>query len=258
VYRLIKEYPRALADYDLALELDPQNAWAFAGRGETYRLLKDYEKALQDFERALALHPKDGWAHGHRGMTYVALKDYEKALPDFSRSIELTPMYAATYGRRGSAYLRLNLLKEAQADYSRCWELDAKDIRSAWRAEWCDMCLKQERNDTARIGRLEAIAEIAPQHHIAHLCRGVALWLAGSYELALAEVEMSIAIQPEMWDGYFWRAMAYACAGWEDESFVVLERAREAGLPGALLVPLEWLEEVKPGFRERYRVWKDG
>jgi tetratricopeptide (TPR) repeat protein len=257
VYRLIKEYQRALADYDQALALDAQNAQAYAGRGETYRLLKEYEKALRDFERALALYPMDGWAYGRRGMIYATLKEYEKALVNFDRAIELTPAYAATYGRRGSVYLRLNKLKEAQADYNRCWELDPKDIRAAWRAEWCGICLEKKNIALERRQRLETIAKIAAQQHIAHLCRGVALWLAGGYELSLAEVEMSIAIQPEMWDGYFWRAMAYAGAGWEREAFEVLEQAREAGLPGALLAPLEWLEEIKPGFRVRYAAWKE-
>ncbi len=256
-YRLIREYQQALADYDHALALDEQNAQAYAGRGETYRLLKEYEKALQDFERALAINAKDGWSYGHRGMTYVALKDYEKALPDFNRSIELTPAYAVSYAQRGSVYLRSGMLKEAQVDYARCWELDAKDIRAAWRAEWCGMCLEKEGNVPERIRRLEAIAKVAPQHHIAHLCQGVAFWLAGRYERGLAEMEMSIAIQPEMWDGYFWRAMAYACSAWEKEAFEVLEKARKAGLPEALLVPLEWLEEIKPGFHERYRAWKE-
>jgi hypothetical protein len=119
------------------------------------------------------------------------------------------------------------------------------------------MCLEKGGNVAERIRRLEEIAKVAPQHHIAHLCQGVAFWLGGRYERGLAEVEMSIAIQPELWDGYFWRAMAYACSAWEKEAFGVLEQARKAGLPEALLVPLEWLEEIKPGFQERYRAWKE-
>ncbi len=114
------------------------------------------------------------------------------------------------------------------------------------------MC--QERNDAERTGRLESIVAVDPQHYVAHLCRGVALWLNEAFELALAEVEQAIALQPESWDAYFWRSMAYVSLGWDSEAQAVLDKALALGLPPVLLAPLRWLEQARPDFYQQYAV----
>ena len=49
----------ALADLNRAIELDPGDAQAIAGRGETYRCLERYDEAQADFSRAIELDPDD-------------------------------------------------------------------------------------------------------------------------------------------------------------------------------------------------------
>ena len=49
----------ALADFDHAIELDANNSWAIASRGETYRMLGRYEEALADFNCGVKLDPED-------------------------------------------------------------------------------------------------------------------------------------------------------------------------------------------------------
>ena len=50
-------YDEALADFTRAIELDPEDAWTIASRGETYRLMGRYDEALADFTRAIELDP---------------------------------------------------------------------------------------------------------------------------------------------------------------------------------------------------------
>ena len=38
----MRQYPEALADFNRAIELDPYNAWAIGGRGQTYQLMRWY------------------------------------------------------------------------------------------------------------------------------------------------------------------------------------------------------------------------
>lgn len=55
----MKRYDEILADYNRAIELDPGNAWAISGRGQTYRLMKRYGETLADYTRAIELVSPD-------------------------------------------------------------------------------------------------------------------------------------------------------------------------------------------------------
>ncbi len=47
----------ALTDFNRAIDLDPDNAWAIAYRGETHRLMERDADALTDFNRVIELDP---------------------------------------------------------------------------------------------------------------------------------------------------------------------------------------------------------
>src|SRR5215469_14936213 len=52
-------YDEALADLNRATELDADQDWAIADRGETFRAMGRYDEALADFNRAIELYPGD-------------------------------------------------------------------------------------------------------------------------------------------------------------------------------------------------------
>jgi tetratricopeptide (TPR) repeat protein len=55
----MERYDEALADFNRAIELDPDFGWAFSDRGETFRLMGRYDQALADLNRAIELSPGD-------------------------------------------------------------------------------------------------------------------------------------------------------------------------------------------------------
>jgi tetratricopeptide (TPR) repeat protein len=82
------QYEAALADFSRALELDPNDAWDWAHRGETYRQMGQYEAALADFSRALELDPNNDWILYGRALLYHVLDCKEKALADLNIAIQ--------------------------------------------------------------------------------------------------------------------------------------------------------------------------
>ena len=56
---------RAIADYDIALRLDPTSADVFNARGELWRKQGDRPKALADFGAAIKLNPEHSSARGN-------------------------------------------------------------------------------------------------------------------------------------------------------------------------------------------------
>jgi tetratricopeptide (TPR) repeat protein len=86
-----RRYDEALRDSNQALELEPNNAFALARRGDTYRMLGRYDEALRDFNQALEQEPTNAPALRTRGDTYRMLGRYKEALRDFNQALELEP-----------------------------------------------------------------------------------------------------------------------------------------------------------------------
>jgi tetratricopeptide (TPR) repeat protein len=117
-------YDKALADFDRAIELDPDYSWIIARRGETCRQMGRYEEALADFDCVIELDPDYAWAIAGRGETHRQMGRCQEALADFDCAIELDPDYAWTIARRGETYLLMERYEKALADFDRAIELD--------------------------------------------------------------------------------------------------------------------------------------
>ncbi len=96
------EPQRAIADLDLAIQLDPKPG-RFWARGDVYRCVGEYDKALEDFDRAEAFDPAQ-WTdaafglvsqadcHARLGNEAAALACCERLPDDFwTGSIEGAP-----------------------------------------------------------------------------------------------------------------------------------------------------------------------
>lgn len=55
VYRRLLRYEEAVADFNRAIELKPDYAWAYAYRGVMCSIANRYAEAVVEFDRAIAL-----------------------------------------------------------------------------------------------------------------------------------------------------------------------------------------------------------
>src|SRR2546425_698569 len=56
-----KQYKDAIIAFSYAIKVAPAYATAYARRGQVYAYLKEFEKAIKDFDRALVLDPQLAW-----------------------------------------------------------------------------------------------------------------------------------------------------------------------------------------------------
>ncbi|HEY6285729.1 MAG TPA: tetratricopeptide repeat protein, partial [Ktedonobacteraceae bacterium] len=253
-YEDLKEYQRAIADYNRAIELDPSNAAGYNNRGLVYDNLKQYDQAIADYDRSIELEPFRVGAYYNRGIAYRDLKEYQRAIADYNRAIELDHTYVQAYYSRGYAYLLLKNVPQAKNNYTQSYELDATNMHAAWMAEWVGM--SKRRPGMEKVMRLEAIVAINPEHYVAYVCRGVALGIGGNVKEGMEEVKKAIPLDPQKWDAYFWKGMliAYYYRGLHhaQEAMDMIERSLAAGLPPVLLTPLYWLEKDIPNLFVQY------
>jgi tetratricopeptide (TPR) repeat protein len=126
---LKQDYRGSIADLNRAIQLNPNYAKAYIGRGNLKLLkLNDPQGSLADFNRALELDPRYANAYNNRGLLKLEkLNDPQGSLADYNRALELDPKFAIAYYSRGS--LKQNKLNDPQgslADYNRALELDPR------------------------------------------------------------------------------------------------------------------------------------
>jgi len=90
-YFLLDKNDQALADVDMALSLDGNNAYALDTRGCIYHELGQYDKAIADFDKAIQIDKNYGHAYYYRNKCYNALGQKEKAAADYTQAKKLNP-----------------------------------------------------------------------------------------------------------------------------------------------------------------------
>ncbi|MFL5618706.1 MAG: tetratricopeptide repeat protein [Gemmatimonadaceae bacterium] len=140
----MRQYERAIRDFDRALALEPGLVVAWRQRALAYRSKGDYERALADFEQAILLAPSDARLYTDRGVTYELLGDFASAIRDFNRAIAFKPNHAPAIESRGRTYFYLGNFAQAAADLQRGLALDSADVYGAL---WLHLARQRLRQD---------------------------------------------------------------------------------------------------------------
>lgn len=92
-------------------------AITYVNRGVAFHRLKQYAKAVADFDKALKIAPRLPQAWNNRAVAKQAMGKPKAAIADYSKAIDLNPRYAAAWYGRGSAHEALKDNKAARRDY---------------------------------------------------------------------------------------------------------------------------------------------
>jgi len=130
IYLRLGQRDKALADFDAALAMEPNNAAALIGRADANYAPDERDPdrlaaSLSDFSRIIAASPKKAGAYYVRGDIYFDLKQYAAAYSDFSESLELQPDQPAVLFNRALAAEHLGHSAEAAKDREAARQLDA-------------------------------------------------------------------------------------------------------------------------------------
>lgn len=131
VYQILKQYERAIQDYNKALELNPNLAEAYNNRGFLCMYeLKQYERAIQDFDKAIQLDTKYITSYANLAFTYYKMEQFEQAIQSISKVIELMPNEHISYECRAEAYCKLKNYKKAIVDLNKAIELSPNYVEA--------------------------------------------------------------------------------------------------------------------------------
>jgi Tfp pilus assembly protein PilF len=117
----------ALAEFDKAITLDPNNAQALYGRGLLYQGEKQHQLAIDDFTSANGLTPQRAEPLLARALSYLALDKAKEAAADLDEAVQADPQNGQIWATRGLAYERLGDKAKAANSYGRAIDLRPKD-----------------------------------------------------------------------------------------------------------------------------------
>src|SRR5208283_5201945 len=75
----------AIGDYTKAIELNPNDDYAYFRRGSAKYAKHDWDGAIADITKALELKPDDAFAYHTRGNAEESKGDWDKAIADYSK-----------------------------------------------------------------------------------------------------------------------------------------------------------------------------
>jgi tetratricopeptide (TPR) repeat protein len=220
----VKEYEAAIASYDKALEIKPDDHEAWYSRGIALDDLGRNEETIASFDKALEIKPDYHQAWYSRGYALVELGRYEKAIASFDKALEIKPDDHLAWNNRGYALGNLGRNEEAIASYDKALEIKP-DKDEAWYIQGYAL-LNLGRYEEA-IASFDKALEIKPDDHLVWNNRGYALDDLGRNEEAIASYDKALEIKPDYHQAWYNRGIALGDLGRNEEAIASYDKALE-------------------------------
>ena len=189
------DYKAAVADYDRAIALTPQNDEAYHNRGEAKAALGDHQGAITDYDKAIAINPQNATAYTNRGGAKRATNDHQAAIADYDKAIEINPRNAITYSNRGDAKEELGDHQAAITDYDKAIEINPRRSTTYNNRGVAKAALGDRQ---AAIADYDKAIEINPQNFTAYNNRGATKTALGDHQGAAKDSAKASAIKRKL------------------------------------------------------------
>ena len=219
-------------------------------RAQCFEQLDRFDEALADYDQAISIHPDDGWLYYLRGKCHAdkafsqkhqaecnhipvdhahAIIEYSQAIEDFSRALEFgsdtryARFLSSAYLSRALAYEKENQSDLAISDLCKCLTIDREtdDVDYTYVYNTCGRLLMEyEAYDKAVLSFNKLILTYSAPFadnditlEMALNMRGIAYCKLGDYDQALADHYLAIKLAPHSPYGYCSLGEDYSAMG---------------------------------------------
>jgi TolB-like protein/DNA-binding winged helix-turn-helix (wHTH) protein/Flp pilus assembly protein TadD len=263
----------AEANFNQAIEEDPNYAQAYSGLADTYALLGDWQyavmtptealpKAKAAAMKALQLDPALGEAHNSLAFCLDGFDwNFESAEKEFRRAIELNPGYATAHHWYAWHLSLVGRNAEAIAEMKKAQNLDPLSlIINADLAELLVIVHSYEES----IQQSRRTIEMDPNFGLAHNQLAQAYFQKGMYQEAIAELQKAVQLSGGSPTCAANLARAYAATGRRNDALQLLNDLKKSSSPGYSRAPEiavvyaalgdkdEAITWVQKGYQERF------
>lgn len=207
----LKNYDIAQECYTQLLKAHPRFDSGYIGRARLYLAQCDTVSALADIDKAIELNKNAINAYVIRAdISIKREKDYQRALEDMNEAIKLQPHYAGFFINR--AFLRYNLddYFGAMADYDYAISLDPTNVVAYFNR---GLLLAEVHGNDRAIQDFSKVLQINADDYRALLNRSLLYEETGNYKLAIEDINKVINQFPDFYGLYFSRMGIYEKMG---------------------------------------------
>ncbi len=184
---------RSIADYDIALKLDPRYVKALDGRAHALLESKEPKRALKDFDRALAAGLSTASVHMGRAQALERLDRLDEALTDYDRVIGIDPRNALAHYQKAIGLFHQGNLTASRDSFSKVIELLPLDPAPVRNRANVNFALK---DFAAAIEDWSVLARLLPKDPEPQYYLGVLHMGQRRYDEARAEIEAALGRNP--------------------------------------------------------------
>lgn len=142
-----------LAKASAAIEANPKDVDALLARARLLVAVDDYSAAIADYDRALALKPEDAVVYDERGSAKFMAGQIAESIEDFDRYLKLRPDQEPWHWKRGISYYYAGRYDEGRRQFEGYQTVDDNDVENA---VWRYLCMaRNEGVDKARADLLK-------------------------------------------------------------------------------------------------------
>jgi tetratricopeptide (TPR) repeat protein len=183
-----RSYDEALAAYDQALLLSPDDLHAWMGKGKVLNALGDYNLSILAYQNATRIDPDDQEAWFGVGLNRFLLQDPNESLTALERALEIDGNYTRAWELKSAVLAQIGKNDEALEASRRarmsCPPSDTEMISHSWVSE--SFILRQMGRDDEALAALENATTIDPKNYDGWILLGEALQGKGEYNRSLA------------------------------------------------------------------------
>lgn len=124
LYAIAGDTITALADFDRAIRINPDDEDVQEALGQMLYELKRYDEADNAYRRIIAINPTSVMGYMGLGRDAYALGNYEEAIHQYDNVIRMYDDYSSGYAFRAESYLKLGKYLEAINDITKSLSID--------------------------------------------------------------------------------------------------------------------------------------
>lgn len=233
-----------LADLEAAVKLDPENTEALQMQGVALAALSRYDEALASMAAAIERSPDSALLYGQRARIHMERGDTAAAIADFDKSLELFPENPPLLLLRAGAHQQADDYVAALSDVDEALKIQPRYV-PALRAR--ALLHAGDGNFDAAIADLSAALEITPDDPELLVRRGIFYNVSGNVRKAIDSFNAALKVDPEYAAAYQSRADALLAVGRQADALQDYEQAHQR-MPEStgVLNNMAWLMATSP------------
>jgi TolB-like protein/Tfp pilus assembly protein PilF len=127
IYFVMRQFDKAIASGERAVELDPNGAELHGLLGSTLCYAGKLDDGIDHLHQGIRLNPfPDSWYYFHLGRCYRQKGQYEEALTEFKKALQIHPDGMNNHIALAAVYVFLDRQEEAEAAAKKVMELNPK------------------------------------------------------------------------------------------------------------------------------------